>query len=241
MRLIHFLRIFLPTSKSSCQILKIVSFVNVWGWHLCIRQPTNKQQSSIILSTYMTKQKAIFLKTRDHYHQLSFTSHWRTCTLVAWLPDAWCFGVIARIGLSGVSMLCVGETAKLDLQLPYQCGSTCTRQGRSMSEILDKWLEYQAVKNNFCHLVFTGVGKHWQKQQRRSHRRCWRSLSPCSRFLVTPPSRLYLSTGRRTDKGLWVNCQHCQLQVSRLEVVSFASPREPLRHCDASETDMWMC
>ena len=35
MRLIHFLRIFLPTSKSSCQILKIVSFVNVWGWHLC--------------------------------------------------------------------------------------------------------------------------------------------------------------------------------------------------------------
>ena len=34
MRLIHFLRIFLPTSKSSCQILKIVSFVNVWGWHL---------------------------------------------------------------------------------------------------------------------------------------------------------------------------------------------------------------
>ena len=34
MRLIHFLRIFLPTSKSSCQILKIVSFVSEWGWHL---------------------------------------------------------------------------------------------------------------------------------------------------------------------------------------------------------------
>ena len=34
MCLIHFLRIFLPTSKSSCQILKIVSFVSEWGWHL---------------------------------------------------------------------------------------------------------------------------------------------------------------------------------------------------------------
>ena len=36
-----------------------------------------------------------------------------------------------------------------------------------------------------------------------------------SRFLITPPPRLYLRTGRRTDKGLWVNCQlsshlHCR-------------------------------
>ena len=38
MRLIHFLRIFLPTSKSSCQILKIVSFVSEWGWHLWVTE-----------------------------------------------------------------------------------------------------------------------------------------------------------------------------------------------------------
>ena len=49
MRLIHFLRIFLPTSKSSCQILKIVSFVSEWGWHLCSHlQPGDLRSAGLV-------------------------------------------------------------------------------------------------------------------------------------------------------------------------------------------------
>ena len=52
MCLIHFLRIFLPTSKSSCQILKIVSFVSEWGWHLCKSMGWNASVHKLDLSQY---------------------------------------------------------------------------------------------------------------------------------------------------------------------------------------------
>ena len=51
-----------------------------------------------------------------------------------------------------------------------------------------------------------------------------------SRFLITPPPRLYLRTGRRTDKGLWVNCQlssHLHRHHRHLDKVFTAVQRLP--------------
>ena len=75
----HFLRIFLLTSKSSCQILKIVSFVSDWGWHLCTSDQLtlrNVGNQSTEKSTCLMQMLVIICRQNAHFHEtLYFLCH----------------------------------------------------------------------------------------------------------------------------------------------------------------------
>ena len=56
-------------------------------------------------------------------------------TPVATVPGAWHYRVSTGVGWPGVSILCLGEVERVDLQLLSQCGSTYNCLSRSVPEI----------------------------------------------------------------------------------------------------------